>query len=209
MLNLLLLLGLDLTLGGRILHLSVALGLLLLGLLSVLLSLLGLELGTALSGGLLLSLQDGLTLRVDLLLVALNDGTGNEADVIHLGDVDGLGGVITLLVQPVLGGHQLGLELLLLLLAGELGVDAVDLVTKLVDGSLKLVLLLVGLSDELILHIHSVLTLLKGLLGSLVDATDTGDNGQIALADLLLDLAGLLGLLLTVGIGVHGLNSQC
>lgn len=204
--NLLLLLTLGLL--GGVLHLGVTLGLLL-SLLGLLLGLLlSLELGALLSGSLLLGLQDGLALSVDLLLVALDDGSGNEADVILLGDVDGLGGVLTVLVQPVLGGHELGLELLLLLLAGEFGVNTVDLVTQLVDGGLELVLLLVGLSDQLVLHVHGVLTLLESSLDSLVNTTNTGDDGQVTLADLLLDLAGLLGLLLAVGVGVHSLYQK-
>lgn len=105
-------------------------------------------------------------------------------------------------LETHLGVHKLGLQLLLLLLAGELGVNAVDLVTELVDGGLELVLLLVGLGDELVLHVHSVLTLGPGLLGGLVEATSGGGNGEITLANLLLNLAGLLGLLL-LGVGVH------
>ena len=101
-----------------------------------------------------------------------------------------------------LGVHELGLQLLLLLLAGELGVHAIDLVTELVDGGLKLVLLLVGLGDKLVFHVHGVLALGPGLLGGLVEAAGSGGNGEITLANLLLNLAGLLGLLL-LGVGVH------
>lgn len=101
-----------------------------------------------------------------------------------------------------LGVSQLGPQLVLLLLIGELGVDAVNLVTELVDGSLELVLLLVGLGNELVLHVHGVLPLGPSLLGGLVNATSARGNGQVTLADLLLDLAGLLGLLL----GVHSIT---
>lgn len=96
--HLLLLLGLSLAFGRGILHLGITLG----GLLGVLFGLLGLELGATLSGGLLVSLADSLTLGLDLLLVALDDGAGDEADFIHLGDVDRLGGVLAILVEPVL-----------------------------------------------------------------------------------------------------------
>ena len=107
--------------------------------------------------------------------------------------------------ETYLGVSELSAELLLLLIAGELGVDAVDLVTELVDGGLELVLLLVGLGDKLVLHVHGVLTLSPGLLGSLVEATGGGGDGKVTLADLLLDLAGLLGLLV-LGVGVHGIT---
>ena len=90
---------LGLAFGGGILHLGIALGVLLGGLLF---GLLGLELGAALSGSLLLGLADGVTLSLDLLLVALDDRAGDEADVVHLGNVDGLDGVLTFLVEPVL-----------------------------------------------------------------------------------------------------------
>ncbi len=101
-----------------------------------------------------------------------------------------------------LGVSQLGPQLVLLLLIGELGVDAVNLVTELVDGSLELVLLLVGLGNELVFHVHGVLTLRPSLLGGLVGAASARGNGQVTLADLLLDLAGLLGLLF----GVHSIT---
>lgn len=95
---LLLSLSLGLAFGGGILHLGITLG----GLLGVLFGLLGLNLGATLSGGLLVSLADGVTLGLDLLLVALDNGAGDEADVVHLGDVDRLGGVLAILVEPVL-----------------------------------------------------------------------------------------------------------
>jgi hypothetical protein len=39
---------------------------------------------------------------LDLLEVALDDGASQRADLVHLGDVDGLGGVVTLVIEPVL-----------------------------------------------------------------------------------------------------------
>jgi hypothetical protein len=92
--------------GRGILHLSIALGLLgiLLGLLSSVFSLLlGFELGALLGSSLLVGLADGLALGLGLLLVALDDGSGDEANVVHLGDVDRLCGVLAVLVEPVLG----------------------------------------------------------------------------------------------------------
>ena len=84
------LLLLKLALGG-ILHLGIALGVLL-----------GVKFGASPSGGFLFGLADGIALSLDLLLVALDDGAGDEADVVHLGDVDRLGGVLAILVQPIL-----------------------------------------------------------------------------------------------------------
>jgi hypothetical protein len=107
--------------------------------------------------------------------------------------------------ETYLGISELSAELLLLLVAGELGVDTINLVTELVDRGLELVLLLVGLGDKLVLHKHGVLTLGPGLLGSLIEATGSGADGEVTLADLLLDLAGLLGLLV-LGVGVHGIT---
>jgi hypothetical protein len=52
-----------------------------------------------------LCIGDGLgccTLLLYLVEVALYDGTGNCADFINLGDVDGLSGVLAFIVQPVL-----------------------------------------------------------------------------------------------------------
>lgn len=49
------------------------------------------------------ALLDGLALGLDLFKVALDDGAGHGADLVHLGDVDALGGVLALIVQPVLG----------------------------------------------------------------------------------------------------------
>jgi hypothetical protein len=86
---------------GSILHLLVRLGLLrLLGLFLRLA--LGLLFGALLGGLFLLGLQDGLALALELLLVPLDDGTSDEADLIQLGNVDGLGSVFTLLVEPIL-----------------------------------------------------------------------------------------------------------
>lgn len=95
---LLLSLSLGLAFGGGILHLGITLG----GLLGVLFGLLGLDLSATLGGGLLVGLADGVTLGLNLLLIALDNGAGNEADVVHLGDVDGLDGVLTVFVEPVL-----------------------------------------------------------------------------------------------------------
>lgn len=43
-----------------------------------------------------------LALGLDLLEMSLDDGAGQGADLVNLGDVDSLGGVLALLVQPVL-----------------------------------------------------------------------------------------------------------
>ena len=109
-----------------------------------------------------------------------------------------------------LGVSQLGSELVLLLITGKLRVDTINLVTEVVDACFKLVLLLVGLSNQLVLHVHSVLALGKRLLEGLVNASCTRGDRQIALADLLLDLAGLLGLFSVTGrlVGVHGLKNE-
>lgn len=86
---------------GSILHLLIRLGLLrLLGLFLRLA--LGLLFGALLGRLFLLGLQDSLALGLDLLLVPLDDGTSDEADLIQLGNVDGLGSVLALLVEPVL-----------------------------------------------------------------------------------------------------------
>jgi hypothetical protein len=66
------------------------------------LALLALNLGLLLGVLLLVLLHDRLALALDLVVVALDDGAGNGTDVIPLGDVLGLGGVLTLVVQPVL-----------------------------------------------------------------------------------------------------------
>lgn len=82
---------------GHLLVLSTLGGLLgsLLGLASLLLSLLGGLLGLEL-------LEEGLPLSLNLVEVALDDGAGKGADLFDLGDVDGLGGIVTLIVEPVL-----------------------------------------------------------------------------------------------------------
>lgn len=97
--------GSGLTLGWCVLHLRVGLGLLLgfLRLLGLLLGLtLGLLLSTLLGELFLLGLQDGLTLSISLLLVTLDNGADNEADIIHLGNVNRLGSVLAVFVEPVL-----------------------------------------------------------------------------------------------------------
>lgn len=73
--------------------LGTLLGLLSLGLLARLLlgSLLGLNLGL-----------DRLPVGLDLFKVSLDDGAGQCTDLVNLGDVDGLGSVLAILVQPVL-----------------------------------------------------------------------------------------------------------
>jgi len=43
-----------------------------------------------------------LPLSLELVLVALDDGTGDEADLVHLGDVGGFGGVFAVFVEPAL-----------------------------------------------------------------------------------------------------------
>lgn len=140
-------------------------------------SLLGLSLLAGLFLGRLLGCPLGihlglyrLALGLDLLEMSLDDGAGQGADLVNLGDVDSLGGVLTILVQPVLnesqstvamaymgsrvyisethlGSLQLGLDLLLLLVAGKVGVLLVELVAELVDERLELVLLLLGIGD--------------------------------------------------------------
>lgn len=47
-----------------------------------------------------------LALGLNLLEMPLDDGAGQGADLVNLGDVDGLGGVLTVLVQPVLYDSQ-------------------------------------------------------------------------------------------------------
>ena len=109
-----------------------------------------------------------------------------------------------------LGVSQLGSQLVLLLLTGKLRVDTINLVTELVDACFKLVLLLVGLGNQLVLHVHSVLAFSKRFLDRLVNASCTRGDRQITLADLLLDLAGLLGLFSVAGrlVGIHGLINE-
>jgi len=63
---------------------------------------LGLLLGALPRGLLLGGLDGGLAFGLELVLVTLDDGARDEADLLHLRDVDGLGGVLTLVVEPVL-----------------------------------------------------------------------------------------------------------
>jgi hypothetical protein len=96
------LLNLCLWCGIGVLHLGIVVG-----------TLLGALLGLGLLAGLLLSrllscplgLHSGLyrlALCLDLFEMTLDDGTGQGANLVNLGDVDSLGGVLALLVQPVL-----------------------------------------------------------------------------------------------------------
>lgn len=62
----------------------------------------GLLLGALLCGGLLLGGEGGLTLLLELVEVALGDGATDGTDLVDLGLVDGLGGIVTLVVEPVL-----------------------------------------------------------------------------------------------------------
>lgn len=48
------------------------------------------------------ALLDGLALGLDLFKVALDDGAGHGADLVNLGNVDALGGILALIVEPVL-----------------------------------------------------------------------------------------------------------
>jgi hypothetical protein len=101
----------------------------------------------------------------------------------------------------------LGLDLLLLLLGSELGVAVlliglVNLVTEGVDVTLEFVLLVFGLGNELVLALHVAL-LLEVLLTHLgAERSGAGRDGKVALADLLLDLAGLGSLGIAVGLVV-------
>jgi hypothetical protein len=175
--------------------------------------------------GLGLSLGAALVLfRLAALVEALDDGGGGAAELLVLADVLGLSGVLAVLVEPVLRkllvcclsyrlrefkkaylkSLALGLDLLLLLLRSEIGVPVlliglVNLVTEGVDVTLEFVLLVFGLGNELVLALHAAL-LLEVLLTHLgAEGSGAGRNGKVALADLLLDLAGL-GSLLVVGL---------
>lgn len=65
----------------------------------------GLLLGGLLGGLLGLDArEDGLPLGLDLLKVALHDGAGHGTELVHLGDVDALGGIVALVIEPVLRG---------------------------------------------------------------------------------------------------------
>ena len=81
-------------------------GLLLLGLLD------GLLLGALLCGGLFLGGEGGLTLLLELVEIALGDRATDGADLVDLGLVDGLGGVVTLVVEPVLWRKELAFEMM-------------------------------------------------------------------------------------------------
>ena len=107
--------------------------------------------------------------------------------------------------QTYLKSLALGLDLLLLLVAGKLGpavrlVRLVNLVAESVDVTLELVLLVLGLSNKLVLALHVAL-LLEVLLAHLsAERCSAGGDWEVTLADLLLNLAGL-GCLV---VGFHG-----
>lgn len=187
-------------------------------------------LGLALLLGLSLSLGAALVLFLLATLVeALDDRGSGAAELLVLADVLGLGGVLTVLVKPVLlkllacyfwenqGMWEkaylerlaLGLDLLLLLLAGELGVTVllvglINLVTEGVDVTLEFVLLVFGLGNELVLALHVALLLEVGLTHLGAEGCGAGGDGEVTLADLLLDLAGLGCLVVGLGILVLG-----
>jgi hypothetical protein len=60
------------------------------------------DLGTLLRLLFLLLLQNSLSLCLDFVEVALYDGSCNRADFFDLGDIDGLCGILTFVVEPVL-----------------------------------------------------------------------------------------------------------
>lgn len=167
---------------------------------------------------------DSLSLSLDFLKVTLDDGAGHGANLINLGNVDALGGVLALVVEPVLrirlvlsfkywwslelaylGSLKLGTNLVLLLIAGEIGILLLQLGTKIVNVSLKLVLLLVSVGDELVFHDHGSLLLGQGGAGSFIERRGAAGDGQVTGADLLLDLASLLGGVVLL-VSVHGLK---
>lgn len=162
---------------------------------------------------------------LDFVKVTLDDGSSHGADLVNLGDVDTLSGIITLIVQPILGACQYGshniksasglagtyldclklsLDSLLCFFAGKFGVLLVKLGTKVVDVGLELVLLLLGIGNKLVLHDHGGLLLAENRLGAIIQRSSTAGNGEIALSDLLLNLAGLLGTIILL-VRVHSL----
>ena len=72
----------------------------------------GLLLGALLCGGLFLGGEGGLTLLLELVEIALGDRATDGADLVDLGLVDGLGGVVTLVVEPVLWRKELAFEMM-------------------------------------------------------------------------------------------------
>ena len=71
-------------------------------------------------------------------------------------------------VKDQVGGCHVRLAVLVV------GVDVENLVLELVDETLEVVLLVLGILDELVLHSHLVLLLVGSLLGSLVERCSSG-----------------------------------
>ena len=109
----------------------------------------------------MLFLEDSLSLLFNYILVALDDGACNGADVFHFADVLRLGGIVTIFVKPVLrhislfaisvsielsylNGLELSGEPALLVIVSVFGVNTMDLVPELVDEGFKLILLSLG-----------------------------------------------------------------
>lgn len=109
--------------------------------------------------------------------------------------------VVVVGCDAYLAGLELLLQLGFLVIAGELGVLLVDLCTHFVDVGLKLVLLVLGVGDKLVLHDHAVLLLGEVGNGLHVEGGGARGQGKVTLLDLLLDLAGL-GLVVTLKIDV-------
>ena len=65
-----------------------------------------LDLGLLRHGGLLLRFQYGLALLFNLVVVALDNGASDGADLFDLTDVDGLRCVFALIIEPVLLNNQ-------------------------------------------------------------------------------------------------------
>lgn len=94
----------------------------------------------------------------------------------------------------------------LLVIAGKLGVLVDDLVLKLVDHALEVVLLVLGVLNELILHDHGILTLGLDIPGGLVERSCACGQREIALPLLLLHLAHLRRLLLLVNVHLQSIR---
>lgn len=164
------------------------------------------------AGGLGHQLVDGLAELADSggaglsIAVTLEDGLANNVELGQLGGVDGLGGLVTLLVQPVLGIVQVLDKLLLVGGVDEVLVSTIDLAAGVVDVLLQSVLGHLGVDDQLVggNHLHLLLSQLAN--NGAVQGGGGADDGEVALLDQLLDLAGQGSILL--GLGIGGLLDQ-